>query len=119
MLDEDATNFLVNYSPDHLSARHMTITYNVKPSMIDKIQAAVHVDGTARPQVVFREDNPSFYDIIKAYKRHSGFGVIINTSFNMHEEPIVGSPDDAIRAFLIDAVDVLSLGPFIAESKKR
>ncbi len=115
MLDEDAPEFLLDYSPDHLAAKYMTATYNVRPSKIEQIQAAVHVDGTARPQVVFREDNVSFYEIIKAYKKYSGFGVVINTSFNMHEEPIVNSPEDAIRAFLSGAVDVLSLGPFLIE----
>ena len=113
ILDEDAGSFLTGYSPDHIAAKYMTITYDVPAGKIDQIQAAVHVDGTARPQVVFEKDNPSFYNIIKSYKRYSGFGVVINTSFNMHEEPIVNSPEDAIRAYLAGAVDVLSLGPFI------
>ncbi|HOW35822.1 MAG TPA: carbamoyltransferase C-terminal domain-containing protein [Candidatus Omnitrophota bacterium] len=117
MLDEDAKDFLIGYSPDHISAKYMTITYNVNPARIEQIQAAVHVDGTARPQVVFEKDNPSFHKIIKAYKKHSGFGVVINTSFNMHEEPIVNTPEDAIRAFLVGAVDVLSLGNFLVEER--
>ncbi len=117
MLAEDAPEFLEDYAPEHAAAKYMTITYNVKKERIDQIQAAVHVDGTARPQVVFKEDNPSFYNIIKSYKKYSGFGVVINTSFNMHEEPIVSSPDDAIRSFLIGAVDVLSLGAYIVEER--
>ncbi len=117
MLDTDAEDFLMGYRADQIAAKYMTITYNVHPELISKIQAAVHVDGTARPQVVFKEDNPSFYAIIQAYKKLSGFGVVINTSFNMHEEPIVATPEDAIRAFLVNAVDVLSLGPFIVESQ--
>ncbi len=119
ILSDDAPDFLESYSPGHLAAKYMTITYNVKPSKINNIQAAVHIDGTARPQVVFQEDNPSYYKIIEAYKKYSGFGVIINTSFNMHEEPIVNSPEDAIRSFLAGAVDVLSMGPFIAEPVKK
>ncbi len=117
MLDIDAKDFLVGYREDQIAAKYMTITYHVPANAIDKIQAAVHVDGTARPQVVFKQDNPSFYAIIEAYKKFSGFGVVINTSFNMHEEPIVATPEDAIRAFLVNAVDVLSLGPFIVESR--
>jgi len=116
MIDEDTGDFLEDYSHDHIAAKYMTITYNVVPSAIDRIQAAVHIDGTARPQVVFEKDNPTFYNIIKAYKKHSGFGVVINTSFNMHEEPIVNSPENAISAFLVGAVDVLSMGPFIVDS---
>ena len=116
VLDEDASNILRGYSPDHIASRYMTLTYHVNPSMINLIPAVVHVDGTARPQVVFEEDNPSYYKIIKAYKKYSGVGCVINTSFNMHEEPIVNSPEDAIRALLSGAVDILSLGEFVVEA---
>jgi carbamoyltransferase len=116
VLDEDADSFFKEYSSDHIASRYMTTTYNVNPSKIGLIPAVVHVDGTSRPQVVFEEDNPSYYKIIKAYKKHSGIGCIINTSFNMHEEPIVNSPEDAIRAFLAGAVDILSMGEFVVEA---
>lgn len=113
ILDVDAEHFLVGYSREHIAARYMTLTYNVKPSKAKCIPAVVHIDGTARPQVVFEKDNPSFYGIIKAYKKYSELGVVVNTSFNMHEEPIVDSPDHAIKSFLAGAVDILSIGPFI------
>lgn len=118
MLDEEAPRFLINYSPGHIAAKYMTITYDVNPDLVDLIPAVVHIDKTARPQVVSERDNPEFYRIIKAYKKHSGFGVIVNTSFNMHEEPVVNSPQDAIRAYLAGAVDLLSLGSFIAGPKE-
>lgn len=116
VLDEDANIFFKGYSSDHIASRYMTMTYNVNSSMIRLIPAVVHVDGTSRPQVVFEEDNPSYYKIIKAYKKHSGIGCIINTSFNMHEEPMVNSPEDAIRAFLAGAVDILSMGEFVVDA---
>jgi carbamoyltransferase len=116
VLAEDASNILRGYSIDHIASRYMTMTYHVNPSMINLIPAVVHVDGTARPQVVFEEDNPSYYKIIKAYKRYSGIGCLVNTSFNMHEEPIVNSPEDAIRAFLTGAVDILSMGEFVVDA---
>ncbi len=115
MLDEDAPVYLMDYTGEDVAVKYMTTTYNTNPKVNKNIDASVHVDGTARPQVVTMADNASFYKIIKAYKKRSGFGVVINTSFNMHEEPIVSSPDDAIRAFLVNAVDVLSLGPFVVE----
>jgi len=118
VLDEEAPRFLLNYSPDHIAAKYMTITYDVNPDLVDLIPAVVHIDKTARPQVVFEEDNPEFYRIIKAYKKHSGFGVIVNTSFNMHEEPVVNTPEDAVRAYSAGAVDLLSLGSFIAGPKE-
>jgi carbamoyltransferase len=73
------------------------------------MQAATHVDGTARPQVVFEENNPSYYKIIKEYYKLSGIPSIINTSFNMHEEPIVCTPDDAIRSFNQGCLDYLAI----------
>src|SRR6185369_9681281 len=74
--------------------------------------AAVHVDGTARPQLIRRELNPECYAILSEYEKLSGIPCLINTSFNMHEEPIVCSPHDAVRAFLLGHLDGLAIGPF-------
>ena len=117
VLDCDAPDIFKNYSKDDLAAKYMTITYDVKDEYLSKIEAAVHVDGTARPQIVSLKDNPSYYKIIESYKDLSGIGVIMNTSFNMHEEPIVNTPNDAIKAFNLGAVDVLSIGEYIAKRK--
>jgi carbamoyltransferase len=73
----------------------------------------VHVDRTARPQLVSERTNASFHAILAAYHRRTGIPAVINTSFNMHEEPIVCSPDDAIRAFLQGRLDYLAMGPFL------
>ena len=75
--------------------------------------AAVHVDGTARPQLVSAETNASFYKILEGYHARTGVPSVINTSFNMHEEPIVCSPEDAIRAFLQGRVDYLAIGAYL------
>jgi carbamoyltransferase len=71
--------------------------------------AAVHVDGTARPQLVDRETNPSFHAILDAYHRRTGIPSVLNTSFNIHEEPIVCSPTDAVATFLAGDLDYLAL----------
>jgi carbamoyltransferase len=113
ILAESARDYLVGYRDGDSAARHMTVTYAIEPARAGDIAAAVHVDGTARPQVVFSDDNPEFYRIIEAYRGLSGIPAVINTSFNMHEEPIVATPDDALRALQADAVDVLSMGPFL------
>ena len=70
----------------------------------------VHIDGTARPHLVRRDRNRDFYALIEAFKKHTGLPGIINTSFNMHEEPIVCSAEDAVRAFLEGNLDFLVLG---------
>jgi len=92
------------------AARFMTITFHCKPWMAERCAGVVHVDGTARPQIVSREENPSYYKIIEEYAKRTGVPVIINTSFNIHEEPIVRTPDDAIRAFLDSGLDYLAIG---------
>lgn len=113
ILEERAAEYFPDWKPEHLAARFMTITYNGSGLAIKSIPAAIHVDGTARPQVITREDNPGYYDIIKAYADITGIPCVINTSFNMHEEPIVCSAEDAVRAFIDAKLDALVLGPFL------
>lgn len=97
------------------AAEFMTITFDCTEKMIKECPAAVHVDGTARPQLVRKETNPSFYKIIKAYEKITGVPSIINTSFNMHEEPIVCTPYDAIRAFKLGHLHYLAIGPYLVK----
>ena len=102
-----------NLSGAEHTAEFMTITFDCTDFMKESCPAAVHVDGTARPQLIRREKNPVYYDIVAEYQKLSGIPCLINTSFNMHEEPIVCTPDDAVRAFLDGRLDVLSMGPFL------
>jgi carbamoyltransferase len=95
------------------AATFMTLTFDCTPAMKRDSPAAVHVDGTARPQLVSATSNPSFYSILTEYHRLTGIPSLINTSFNMHEEPIVCTPDDAIRAFLQGNLDYLAIGEFL------
>jgi carbamoyltransferase len=99
-----------NMDGAEMAAQFMTITFDCTDFMRRTCPAAVHIDGTARPQLVRQEVNPSFYRILQEYWRLSGIPSIINTSFNMHEEPIVNSPSDAIRAFLKGHLDYLAIG---------
>lgn len=116
ILEEDAAEFLAGWKPSQAAARFMTMTYDVL-ELGRRTPAVVHVDNTARPQVVRRQDNPSFHRIISEYKKLSGLPLLINTSFNVHEEPIVCTPEDAIRSFLAGSVDVLAIEDFILEKK--
>ncbi len=94
----------------------MTITYRVRAEWRERLQAATHVDGTARPQVVWPEANPSYYRLLSEYHRLSGVPALINTSFNMHEEPIVATPADAVRSFQQGALDYLAIGSFLCRA---
>lgn len=89
------------------TARFMTVTCDVQEEWRDRIPAVVHVDGTARPQVLARATNPTCYDILEAYERATGLPVLINTSFNVHEEPIINRPEEALKALRQDRVDFL------------
>lgn len=116
----DAPAFFENYTDKTAhTAEFMTITYNVTDRCRNEAPATVHVDGTARPQILKRDVNAGYYDILTEYQKLTGLSVLVNTSFNMHEEPIVCSPQDAIKAFLDSNIDVLALGPFIVKNPSR
>ncbi|KPJ87727.1 MAG: hypothetical protein AMS18_14250 [Gemmatimonas sp. SG8_17] len=113
-LAEDAERYFVGVNGAHDTARFMTITFDCTDLMKQTCPGVVHVDGTARPQLVSESDNPSYYRIVKEFKRLTGLSCLVNTSFNIHEEPIVCTPHDAIRAFQRGHLDALALGPFLA-----
>jgi carbamoyltransferase len=92
------------------AAEFMTMTFQCTPWMREAMPGVVHLDGTARPQLVRADRNPGFHAILEAFRDRTGLPGVINTSFNMHEEPIVCSAADAIRAFLDGHLDFLALG---------
>ena len=116
ILQEHAKEYFPSWDEDQIAARFMTITCDASDVAKKAIPAAVHVDGTARPQVIRREDNPGYYDILKEYHAATGVASVINTSFNMHEEPIVRTAEDAIRAYQAAGLDALVLGPFLVRA---
>ena len=81
------------------------------------IPAVTHVDYSARIQTVKREDNPLYYDLIRAFSQKTGCPVIINTSFNVRGEPLVLSPEDAYKCFMRTEIDYLALGSFLLNKK--
>jgi carbamoyltransferase len=91
----------------------MTITFDCTHEMRTKSPGVVHVDNTARPQLVDPQTTPDLYGIVSAYHRLTGIPSIVNTSFNMHEEPIVCTPEDAIRAFQQGGLDYLAIGDYL------
>jgi len=96
------------------ACKFMTIILECTEFTKKRCPAVVHVDGTARPQLVSREINASMHRILERYDELTGVPLVVNTSFNMHEEPIVCTPEDAIRAFLASRLDNLAMGPFLA-----
>lgn len=108
MLYEKSTDYLYNSRDE----RFMVTSFTVREEKRNKIPAVVHVDGTARPQMVRKESNPRYYELIKAFGDKTGEYVILNTSFNVKGEPIVCNPREAIRCFFDTGLDVLILGNY-------
>lgn len=97
------------------SARFMTVTFRCTEAMRRQSPAVVHLDGTARPQIVTEQADPGYYRILRLVHEGSGIPSVINTSFNQHGEPIVCTPDDALRSFESSRLDLLAIGPFVVE----
>lgn len=116
ILDFAAVNHLIGFDDKvNHSAKFMTITQAVDGYLKDSSPAVVHKDDTARPQVVYRKQNPFYYDILDEYYGHTGNPVLVNTSFNMHEEPIIREPMGGIVCLMNGVVDSLVLNDFLVE----
>jgi carbamoyltransferase len=83
------------------------------------IPAITHIDFSARIQTVHQETNPRYYDLIKAFKDITGYGLLVNTSFNVRGEPIVCTPEDAYRCFMRTEMDFLVIGNYLFDKKQQ
>lgn len=107
---EERYNCYKNIEGAEETARFMTVTFDCTDEMMKQSPAVCHVDGTARPQLIRERDNPSYHKILTEYRRITGIPSLVNTSFNIHEEPIVNTAEEAIQAFKDSRLDVLLLG---------
>ncbi|MBN9739819.1 carbamoyl transferase [Amycolatopsis sp. A1MSW2902] len=101
-----------------LSTNFMSFAVPVRPEKRAAVPAIVHVDGTARMQTVWPEVNPRYHEMITAFHRQTGVPLVLNTSFNTYDEPIVRSPGDALRTFLRTGMDALVLGDYLIERRQ-
>ena len=92
---------------------YMLFVYDVIEDKADKIPTARHVDGTARVQTIRRDQNPAYYDLVKAFHKRTGVPILINTSLNTLGEPIVCSPRDAIECFWTSPIEAMVMGPYL------
>lgn len=111
ILKERCADFFDN---DYTSP-YMLLVYKVRESMKHLIPAVVHADNTGRVQTVTERDNKRYYNIIKEFGDITGVPVILNTSFNIKDEPIVCFPEDAVRCFLGTDIDVLVMEDYIVK----
>ncbi len=78
----------------------------------------MHVDGTVRPQMVKKDMNPIYWDLIDKFGELTGEYVILNTSFNIKGEPIINTPNEAIRCFYDGGLDAMFLGNYLLQKKQ-
>lgn len=110
MLSEDACKLLEDYNdkPNYF----MTMGYKIKDNSFELLKGVINVDNTCRPQIV-NDTNSKYYKLLKYVKKKTNVGVVLNTSFNIHGEPIVCSPEDAISTFLRTEIKYLAIGDYL------
>jgi carbamoyltransferase len=100
-----------------LPSPYMLFTHRVRPEWLERIPAALHVDGSARIQTVDREAEPLVAAMLESVERRTGVPVVINTSLNTAGRPMVDDPRDALECFGSAPVDVLAIGPFLVRRR--
>lgn len=98
-----------------VSTDYMLLVYPFKKKMKTKVPAVVHVDGTGRLQTIGRNANELYYDLIDKYYQKTGIPLILNTSFNIRGEPIVCTPEDAVKCFMKTEIDYLIINNYVIE----
>ena len=88
----------------------MTVAVDTTPWFRERCPAATHADGSARVQVVTHDTAPELAAVLERFRARTGLGTLVNTSFNLHGEPIVATADDAVHTFVASGIDALWLG---------
>ena len=83
------------------------------------VQSITHLDFSARIQTVHKETNPKYWQLINTFKEKTGYGIVVNTSFNVRGEPIVCSPEDAYKCFMRTEMDYLVVNNFLLEKTQQ
>jgi carbamoyltransferase len=115
VLLEDAGEWFESADPSPF----MLFAVRARPGARDRIPSAIHVDGTCRHQTVTAEDNGRYRDLVAEFKRQTGVPMVINTSFNDNNEPIVCTPEDALACFRKTRMDALVLGDHLLEKPEE
>jgi carbamoyltransferase len=116
ILKEREADYLVN--PKGLASPYMMLAFETEPKRREEIVAAVHPqDGTARAHLLDEAWNPGYHRVIREFERRTGIGAVLNTSFNLHGEPLVASPADAVDTFERSGLPHLALGRFLISKR--
>ncbi len=117
LLDESQHRYIKNLT--NLPSPHMMTAFDTLPDAQADLAAAIHpFDKTMRPQILRQTDNPAYHALIRSFEDITGIGAVLNTSFNLHGEPVVCNAKDAVKTFVESGLRNLSLGPYMI-SKNR
>jgi carbamoyltransferase len=113
LLKEEAEKFFIDIKGYD---KFMTMGYRTKPEVRERVKAVINVDGSARPQML-EDENQKYRILIEEVKKNTGDGIILNTSFNLHGEPIVCTPKDALETMFKTKTKYMAMGNFLIELK--
>ncbi len=116
-----APSILAEHMEEYFGTTHpspfMILAFKVRDEVAHRIPAALHVDGTGRPQTVDKETNHRYWRLIDEFRKLTGTPVVLNTSFNVDSEPVVCTPKNALATFAISGMDAVVIGDFIIEKE--
>jgi carbamoyltransferase len=116
VLAERAADYLVN--PKGLASPYMMLAMPTTAAGRAALPAAIHPqDATARPQILERDWNPEYHAVIRDFERRTGTGAVLNTSFNLHGEPVVASAADAVDTFERSGLPHVAIGHWLISKK--
>jgi len=117
ILESDARRVLADWkgTPN----RHMTMAYMVREPHRAALAGVMNIDGSCRPQIVRDDANDPFAVLLREVRTRSGLGALLNTSFNIHSEPLVCSPAEALRVHDVSGADALAIGSFLIRQTSR
>jgi carbamoyltransferase len=113
MLESEAERLLADWAGG--SNTCMTMAYDVSPCFRNRLAGVISVNGTCRPQILADDEPGDFADLLREARARWGVGAVLNTSLNIHGEPMVCSPEEAIDVFLRSGADAIAMGPFFIE----
>ncbi|MGA8856276.1 MAG: carbamoyltransferase C-terminal domain-containing protein, partial [Candidatus Bathyarchaeia archaeon] len=118
ILAESQDEYLHRAKP--IRSPYMMFAFDTRTARRSEIIAAVHqADGTARPQIIERDYNPPYYDILRRFEKSTGLGALLNTSFNLHGYPIALGPKEAMWVFQNSELEYLALGHYLLRKKSK
>ncbi|MBN1316178.1 MAG: carbamoyltransferase [Anaerolineales bacterium] len=116
ILEHEVDNYFTTPGLDkQYPPRFMLVVSPFHEDKRDKVQAVCHTGGTGRMQTVRSEWNPAYYRIVEKFGEATGIPILLNTSFNLRGEPIISSPEDALKTFGNSGIDQLVMGPFLVK----